>query len=449
MKIYIFILAALINAFFFNISFIIDAYGEGKSEESYLYEKNYLDNRKNIFIEQNGDLKIESILITGNKNTMRIVILNSIGIRKGNKLSEFDPYEAVNRLKSRGIFSYINLTYIKDDKGSLILGIHVKEKITLIPIPIYSDNGHSRKYGLFLLESNFLGLNKNLFLGGMYSTSSMSFMAGYTDRSFLNTDFNYKLFFKYAESEFEDGTVEEHILSKYKGTDKLFSLGTGYYITPYLNLKIVNGFRAMDVDPGYDENLNKPESGEAFFTGGKIEVIKMRYNEFLNFGIKARIEVLRNFFERTKGIENNENERYTSSKITAEYSHKIFHSHKVRLFLKGGTDSHAEIFRERIGGTEGFQSLPGDIITSQKFGGSKISYEIPFMKFSWGFATAMLFYEQGIYRDENDENITYHGPGAGFMIYLKRIAIPALGLNYARNMETGLYQSSVSVGFGF
>lgn len=415
-------------------------------KSSLLYEKEYLDKQKSDFISDNGNLVISSVIVTGNIKTRESLILRAVGNIEGKFLTDFSPYDAVNRLNGRGIFSYINITYMKDENNEVIIGVHVKEKVTLIPIPMYIDNGHSTTYGLFVMENNFLGLNKRIFIGGMYSTLSKSFMGGYTDDSFLGSNFNYNIFSSYANSEIETGDQEERLFQKYRSESINLSMGFGYYISRYVNLRIINGYRSSEIDGEYKENLNEPGSGEKIFSGCQIVINRMRYNEFLNFGIRGKVDVSENFTLEDPDSETDKH--YTTSKITAEYSHKILKSNKLRFFISGAAGDQPVIFQDRIGSREGFQTLPGDIIASDWYLGSKTSYEIPVTKFSWGFATVLAFWEQGTFKNAADENMAYYGPGAGLRLYLKRVAIPAIGFNYARNMKTGLNQLSFSVGFG-
>jgi hypothetical protein len=58
-------------------------------------------------------------------------------------------------------------------------------------------------------------------------------------------------------------------------------------------------------------------------------------------------------------------------------------------------------------------------------------------------------WEQGIYSNDFSKNNSYYGPGAGLLFYLKRIAFPAIGLNYAINLKTNENEVSVNVSSGF
>jgi len=71
------------------------------------------------------------------------------------------------------------------------------------------------------------------------------------------------------------------------------------------------------------------------------------------------------------------------------------------------------------------------------------------LRFSRAAVTILCFWEQGVYNKDNSPYNNYYGPGGGVLLYLKRIAFPAVGFNYARNLKTGNSEFSVNVGFAF
>ena len=67
--------------------------------------------------------------------------------------------------------------------------------------------------------------------------------------------------------------------------------------------------------------------------------------------------------------------------------------------------------------------------------------------FSWGFLALPVGYEAGILDGLSGEDEIFHGPSFGLMLYLKKVAIPALSLRYGINLETGKDVYSFSMGF--
>ena len=69
-------------------------------KSSLLYEKEYLDKQKSDFISDNGNLVISSVIVTGNIKTRESLILRAVGNIEGKFLTDFSPYDAVNRLNA-------------------------------------------------------------------------------------------------------------------------------------------------------------------------------------------------------------------------------------------------------------------------------------------------------------------------------------------------------------
>ena len=152
------------------------------------------------------------------------------------------------------------------------------------------------------------------------------------------------------------------------------------------------------------------------------------------------------FYEHIPADKNSEG--YMTSEFKMDWSFKVLSFHRISLSAFGFYGDTPVIAEKRIGGRQGFRTIPADIITSGKYASGTVSYEFPFLKYSWGAVTLLSFWEQGIFKtDENTE--TFYGPGAGILFHLKRIAIPALGFNYARNLKTETNEFSVAAGFSF
>ena len=124
------------------------------------------------------------------------------------------------------------------------------------------------------------------------------------------------------------------------------------------------------------------------------------------------------------------------------------YKNKLELLFNGYYGDPPDILSKRVGGRSGYYTLPADITVSKRNLSGTVSVERPLVEISWGAVTAKLFWEQGVYGAENNLS-RFYGPGGGFFFYLKRIAIPALGFNYARNLGTGNSEFSVSAGANF
>jgi len=411
------------------------------NDNNYKYSREYLLSQKVEFIINNGDLAIREFRVLGLKKTRLSYILNQTDTKPGDNVSAFDPHEFVNRLKRKNIFSDIEVLYI-NESGMAVIQIIVSEKFTIIPIPMFSSNSRNTAYGLYILESNLMGYGKNLFTGATWSESGWSGILGYTDHSLLNSDFRLNLFLIHKNFIYQNGDPEGYLLSKYKSRENVARLDLGYGFSSRYFFYISGSHQMLTVDDNYSKSYNIPESREDFRAAFLFNINSLKYYEYFYYGFRFNYEASE-FIPLIK-----DSKRYYSTEINMDYSIKVLSFHRITLYTAGYYGTAHGIARKRIGGKTGFRTLPADIITSDKFATGTISYEFPFLKYNWGAVTLLTFWEHGIFSNE-DKSYIFNGPGAGILFYLKRVAVPPIGFNYARNMETGNSEFSVSAGFTF
>lgn len=411
------------------------------NDNNYKYSREYLLSQKIEFIINNGDLVINEFRVRGLKKTRLSYILNQTDTRPGGKLSEFDSHEFVNRLRKKNIFSDIEVLYI-NESGMAIIEVIISEKHTIIPIPMFSSNSRNTVYGLYILESNLMGYGKNLFTGVTWSESGWSGILGYIDHSLLNSDFRLNFFLIHKNYIYQNGDPEGYLLSEYKSKENNTRLDLGYGFSSRYFFYISGSHQLLKVDDNYSNSYNMPESREDFRAALLFSINSLKYYEYFYYGFRLNYEAS----EFIPVIKNSS--RYYSTEMNMDYSIKVFSFHRITLYTAGYYSNAPDIAQKRIGGKTGFRTLPADIITSDKFATGTISYEFPFMKYSWGAVTLLSFWEHGIF-SSGEESYIFNGPGAGILFYLKRVAIPAIGFNYARNIETDNNEFSVSAGFTF
>lgn len=95
---------------------------------------------------------------------------------------------------------------------------------------------------------------------------------------------------------------------------------------------------------------------------------------------------------------------------------------------------------------DGYRTLPYQATTADTWGSAAIAYDLPIFKTSWGTGVISHYWEAGMYATEIIEAQPFFGPGASFRIYLKKVAIPAMGIDIAYNMIDPAWVFSLTVG---
>ncbi len=113
-------------------------------------------------------IRINRILVTGNKRTKRYVILRELEFRPGNTVSRHDLKLARERLLNLYLFNAVDFHILKFDSET-VLKIVVVERWTLFPIPVLQFHEHSFSkvsYGGGVADYNFLGRAQQVFVLG-------------------------------------------------------------------------------------------------------------------------------------------------------------------------------------------------------------------------------------------------------------------------------------------
>ncbi len=405
------------------------------------YDRELLLQARDIFIKTNGDIPVKHLIIHGLKRTKESVILEEYHISEGDKLSEFDPHHFINRLKKKNIFTDLEINYIRES-DYVIIDLTLREKWTIIGLPVFYSNGETTLYGAFIIESNFLGYGKTVFTGGTYSDKSKSAIFGYVDPAVLGTDFIGNLFFTYKDSIDKNGTMEKDIFSEYKSKKQTARIDAGYEIINAVKLYLSGGYNAGIVDNDYSDSLNQPETQKFYLAGTQIKYDFLKYYEYLYYGLKGEFRLYAHI-----PVENEK--EYNTADYKIDYSEKFFNFHRLTLFSSGSAGNKPAVLEDRISGKTGTRTLPADIIAADNYINYSIIYEYPVIRFTWGSVTLLALWEHGVYNKDDSPYYDYYGPGAGVLLYLKRVAFPAVGFNYARNLQTENNEFSVNVGLTF
>lgn len=425
---------------FSSISYSADN-GSLENGDDLRYDRALLLEARDNFIAANGDLPVKRLVISGLKKTEESVILNEYDIPEGDRLSVFDPHNFINRLKKKNIFTDIHINYVKEAE-SVIINLSLKEKLTIIPLPMFYSNGETTAYGFFIIESNFLGYYKTVFTGATYSEESKSAIFGYIDPGVSGTDFIANLFFTYKDSISRNGTIKKKIFSKYRSKQETARLDAGYEIINTIKIYLSGGWNAGIVDNKYSESMNPPDTQQFYIGGAVLKYDFLKYYEYLYYGLKGEFKIYAHI-----PVENEK--EYNSAEYKVDYSEKFFNFHRLTLHSSGSAGDKPAVLEDRISGKTGTRTLPADIISADNYVNYSVIYEYPFLRLSWGAVTLLALWEQGVYNKDGSPYYNYYGPGGGVLLYLKRIAFPAVGFNYARNLKTENNEFSINVGYAF
>ncbi len=410
----------------------------GNGSEDWKYEKDYLYEQRDNFIHTHGNLSVKEIRVTGNSKTRERTIFSEIHSVPGTLLSEFDCYHTVNNLKKKNIFSSIELKYLHSE-NHVIIEIHIVEKWSIIPIPLFTSNGNKLSAGLYVLETNFLGFGTTIFTGGSISTAGNSVIFGFVDPALFGTDARLNIFFSYKKYIYETGNMKKELFNEYRSTGRLARIDAGWSFPGGINAYFSAGYRENLTDKAYSASYNAPDTAKILPVGILLTIDRLYHYEYLYYGFKLDSGLYHGFNFYDDGD-------YNYGQYNAQYSLKLFSYHKLTLHSSGAYGDRPEIMGERLSGKKGSMTLPADIIASDRWINYATIYEYPLLRLSWGAVTMLAFWEQGLFGSGEINPEHYYGPGCGMLLYLKKIALPAMGFNLGHNIKTDGTEFSFYVG---
>ena len=373
---------------------------------------------------------------TGLKRTSASVLKKRIRAEEfhGKPFTGKEVEQVKNRLSSLGLFSDINIA--PDGNGRTVISL--KEKWTLLPMPVFSTSGNQTKFGLFLIERNFFGLLKDFYAGGMFGKDGSTIMGGFIDPSLLGSDFTWKTFFRFTRETFRNSDSAGTVYRIYDADEISFKLAFGYKITPSWSVFLFGNYHSVDVASG--SPLSPPESAARMYSGLETGLKKLNISGWTKSGIRLRASLAAGLpVSGEPGIS-------ILAELNTALHFRPAESNQLSLKIKAGANSGPAVLGKRIGGQPGFFTLPDETITARNYGSTTLSWEFSAIRFPWATITLVAFYEGGIYETEQNEWQSFTGPGLGFRFYLKNIALPAMGLNTSWNLETSEIYVNFSIG---
>ncbi|MDC7233010.1 MAG: hypothetical protein PQJ58_07245 [Spirochaetales bacterium] len=348
----------------------------------------------------------------------------------------------IQELREAGIFNPEITTSTQISNNEAVITVNVRDRWTLIPIPIFSfsQNGAWR-VGVLGIEGNLLGYYKTLGLGFFFGSEGWSLLSFYSDSIFLGTDMTFSSFANLGLNETTDENVYEETLRSYQSDEIRLGVSLEYPFTE--EFSITGGWE-------YDRSVLREDSAAATglddlnSTGvtGALKWMDIYYDIPYEYGLMSKVTYGWNW-----GLAGTEN--YQSVKGRVKWGLNPAWKHLFLLTADAGYSQNLPAQSQfRLGGAPGSLVLPMGRIAADEYAAASAVYNIPLWYFPGGTLSMKAFYEGGYYSSDLVDNTLFHGPGTGLEVFINNLAIPALQFNIAWNLETGRYQFTAGVGMG-
>ena len=383
---------------------------------------------------------VSRIEYVGNRRTTDKTMDRLTGVKVGMLVSEIDGESIRQRLLRSNLFSKESITVDRGESGAVVT-VTVEEKITMFPLPYGTASGGGWTVGLGLIDTNFLGEQKNVVVMGSLSDNGWSAFGMYMDPAFLGS---------------------------LNGLSATLSASDGTKKMSWMDGDSFAEYSAKALSAG--ASLSVPLVGALRLSfGGSGSYTEISASDAASFGMNAKSTYA---IARTGLLfdsRRSDGHFMSGLSATADYRYALsageasdYRSIEGRVVCSGigPMGIYEEIGGSAKYGTQkmdnlnplmgkGFRTLPQQTSFSAKAIASYAELNLPVCRNRFGILTVNGCYEAGTYQtgpDNDRQWDRFAGPGLGLSVFLDKIALPALGINAAYNLETATPVISATFG---
>jgi outer membrane protein assembly factor BamA len=316
---------------------------------------------------------------------------------------------------------------------STVVEVELRERWTLVPIPFFTTGSGGSSGGLFVIENNLLGYNKRLITGGSYGDAGFNGLLVYADPAILGSPFLGSLSLSLGRSEEEAVSLADEPIARWEAGYTRGQLRLGYAFTEDISLSTSLAYQ----QERFVADRRAPGAGErekAIYHGGTLSVSRRDPQRYFDAGYSLEVEASYQIDTST------EREWWVATQLSRNIL--LFRDHRLRYALRA-EESERRLWRTtRLGGRETQRTIDRQSVPTERFISGGVTYELPVYRPDWGTLTLLGFYEGGILAEAEH----YHGPGAGFRLYLSRVTLPAVGFDLTYRGTEDLWLFSFSIG---
>ncbi|MFP2957240.1 FtsQ-type POTRA domain-containing protein [Myxococcus sp. 1LA] len=383
---------------------------------------------------------IERIEIQGNTRTRDSVIRQAMRLAPGHVFTAEDATALKQRLLNLRLFKRVEVATRPAGVG-VSLHVDVEERWTLLPVPAFSSGQGQWQAGVFAVESNLFGLNKTLVAGALGGNRGGTLFSMYRDSSIRGSRWTGQASLLVSKTE-RQRRVGDTVVDAY--IDRRFDIaGTlGYQVTPELNVG-AGWFSLVNKPMTAEGYTSAPPRGDSHGVSLSAEYLGQDFHFFFNEGLVARA-----LFRQGLGFLGSSRELRQMS-LFASYTLPVAGSHALTLSASHGQVwGDAFLDAQLLGGRTGSRGFAPAALWGETSSSATLEYQVPLWRPRLATLTAHAFVDVGRVA-WRDSVLRYVSPGVGLRVYVREVAIPAVGFEVTRNPQSGELVPAAAVGFGF
>jgi hypothetical protein len=389
---------------------------------------------------QAGEL-ITGFAISGLKRTKLGVVEKVLQKFLGQEADQLDLNEVQAVIINMGILEPLRTGLEAALEGDgMILTIAVREKWSLLPLPVVWLGSEGMGAGGFFVDTNALGLNDKFFTGGMYRTTGWMAGGGYVHTSQRKRFPGWQTTAVFSREERHDTDQSNHDIRRFSLDSINASLGITYPFREIFTGSLHISYHRMMLRDNEDP-LAVPESGASLVgIGGNIKVRKNHWDGYLLSQESASLE-----YTFAVGIAS---PSFHTLKFTGIYEKSLIPGFRLNL-RTGLVYSPGVPPLSETGPAAAQVTILPTSFAAQHYAGATLGIEKHLFTLSFGSFSVLASYQLVYSYGPLLGSAFDHGVGGTLSFYMSKLAIPALGLGIAYNLAARYIQTSFSAGMSF
>lgn len=335
-----------------------------------------------------------------------------------------------------GILDPTDVQIVDNDEGGKTLFVIVQDKWAIFPVPVVFISSDNFTIGGAFFDANAFGINDKAAIAALFMNSGWLFHVMYThssDSGMPELGFNSG----YADAVREHKDPYGNVYSRYKTRNVSLGLRISKKATENLSWQFSAGFDDVWLTGG-DDDFYAPSSGrfsvflrqgagwrDTDWDGKLLSERSLRASYEINIGIQAEpIHTLR---------------------AGASYEKSFFPG--FRFISKAGVhySPWTPLIEESGPQAASVDILPGEF-TAFNFAGMQAGLEVVVFSLKYGTLSLLSSYQIAASKSGEFGTRFDHGPSAGLRVYLRQLAIPAVGFNVSYDLASSYLKWTFSMG---
>lgn len=386
-----------------------------------------------VCIAQTAKRQIKSIEIHGLKRTKESYIMESLKQFKGMEANEGAAKGVEAVLNAQGLFSEVSAKVIDDGKDAKIVAT-VKEKVSLLPIPIAGGSSNGWMAGLMLMDMNAFGRH-DIFTGGFIYGSEMQFaMLSFTKlpRGILRPGFSVSGGFVNGDdkdfSDFYDNT--------FATDDMITAFGNVMLILP------LSRHFSISLGPDYKYCHFDNHTWDASHVLMGLGAVNWRMG---SRGDWFPIESSLSLQGKAGGDLEDGAKAVQEAQFRGHFQFPITGRSRADIGFRGILQ-HDMPYPMQAGKRDIGSSIVRSDFHSDRYGAARLLYEMGIVRGKYAMLSFYGQFEAAAAKDTDSSFVWCTGPGAGLLLYLNRVIFPAIMGGVSYNINQNVFQGSFSVG---